>query len=66
MTFKDKIIKGLSLCTTLDEVDYLEDKIQITSQINRHTNAGRELTKELLKLTNQKARELQQAGAVPF
>ena len=66
MTYKDKIIKALSLCETLDDVDYIEQKIERTSQINRRTEVGRVLTRELLNLANQKARQLIREGAVPF
>lgn len=66
MDYKDKIIKAIGFAKTLDEIDYIEEKIRTTSQINRRTLQGRELTSELLNLTNGKARELIDDGAVPF
>ena len=66
MDYKEKIIKALGFAKTLDEIDYIEEKIKTTSQINRRTLQGRELTQELLNLTNGKARELIDDGAVPF
>lgn len=66
MGYKDKIIKALSLVENLDALDYLENKIKNTSQINRRTKQGRELTEELLTLTYKKAQELINSGAVPF
>lgn len=66
MDYKDKIIKAIGFAKTLDEIDYIEEKIKTTSQINRRTLKGRELTSELLNLTNGKARKLIDDGAVPF
>lgn len=66
MEYKDKIIKAIGFAKTLDEIDYIEEKIKTTSQINRRTLQGRELTSELLNLTNGKARKLIDDGAVPF
>lgn len=66
MNYKDKIIKAIGFAKTLDDIDYIEEKIRTTSQINRRTSQGRELTIELLSLTNGKARELIGEGAVPF
>lgn len=66
MDYKDKIIKAIGFAKTLDDIDYIEEKIKTTSQINRRTLQGRELTSELLNLTNGKARELIDDGAVPF
>lgn len=66
MDYKQKIEKAISLAKNLDDIDYLEEKIKTTSQINRRTLQGRELTSELLSLTNKKAREFIENGAVPF
>ncbi len=55
--YKDKIIKALAIVKNIDDIDYLEQKIISTSQINRRTVAGRALTDELLAMTNAKAQE---------
>lgn len=64
--YKDKILKAIEYAETLDDIDFIEEKIKSTPQINRRTNEGKELTNELLKLTNQKAQQLIKEGALPF
>jgi hypothetical protein len=66
MDYKQKIEKAISLAKNIDDIDYLEEKIKTTSQINRRTIQGRELTEELLTLTNKKAREFIDKGELPF
>lgn len=66
LNYKNKVIKALALADNLDQVDFIEKKIESTDKINRHTNAGRELTRELLNLCNARARELIKAGEQPF
>lgn len=66
MDYTSKILQALEKCKTIDQVIEVEEAIKITSQINRRTKAGRELTQELLTLTNQKADILVSEGAVPF
>lgn len=65
-TYKDKILKAIEYAETLDDIDFIEEKIKSTPQINRRTNQGRELTDELLILTNQKAQQLIKEGALPW
>jgi hypothetical protein len=66
MDYKEKILKALSLAENLDQIDYIEEKLKSTDEINRKTKQGRELTEELLALTNKKARELIDSGELPF
>jgi hypothetical protein len=66
MEYKDKILKAISLTDTLENLEFIDEKIRTTSQINRKTKQGRELTQELLTLTNRKAQELINSGAEPF
>lgn len=66
-TYKEKIIQAIEYAETLDDIDYIEEKLKTTPQINRRTKEGRELTNELLNLTNQKARYLiSSKGLLPF
>lgn len=51
---------------TLEELDYIKEKLSVTSQINRRTKAGRELSSELLEQINNKGRELINLGENPF
>lgn len=66
MEYKDKILKAISLTDNLEHLEFIDEKIRMTTQINRKTKQGRELTQELLTLTNRKAQELINSGAVPF
>ena len=66
MEYKEKIIKAIGFAKTLDDIDYIEEKIKSTDKINRRTLQGRKLTSESLDLTNGKARKLIDDGAVPF
>lgn len=66
MEYKDKILKAISLTETLENLEFINEKIRTTSQINRKTKQGRELTQELLTLTFKKLQELINNGAVPF
>lgn len=66
MTYEEKIIKALTLVKDLEQLDYLTEKIQTTSQINRRTLQGRELTSKLLSLINKKGNELIENGEQPF
>ena len=50
----------------LADVDYIKNKIETTQKINRRTLVGRELTEELLRECNKRARELIDAGELPF
>lgn len=64
--YKEKIIKALERCQNIKDLDVLEEKINSTTQINRRTKAGRELTNELLAMLNQKAQEFITNGEQPF
>ncbi len=64
--YKEKIIKALERCQNIKDLDVLEEKINSTTQINRRTKAGRELTNELLAMLNQKAQEFINKGEQPF
>lgn len=66
MDYKDKIIKALKLSKNFDEVDYVQDKIKNTSQINRKTKEGRKLTEELLELVIKRKMYLADNGEQPF
>jgi len=65
-TYKNKIIQAIEYAETLDDIDYIEEKLKVTPQINRRTKEGRELTDELLNKTNQKAQQLIKEGALPW
>ena len=65
-TYKEKVLNAISLAQNINELDYIDEKIKTTLQINRRTVAGRELERELLNLTNQKARQLIENGEPPF
>jgi len=66
MDYEEKIIKAISLAKTLKDLDYIESRLVKTDKINRRTVKGRELTRELLGKINIKARELIEAGELPF
>lgn len=66
MDYKDKIIKALELSKNFDEVDYVQNKIKTTSQINRKTKQGRELTEQLLELVIKRKMYLVDNGEQPF
>ena len=61
-----KFKQAIDLAENLDQLDYVIEKINTTSQINRRTKAGRDLTKKLLKLANDKAQLLINNGEQPF
>lgn len=58
MDYKSKIIKAVSLAEDFDQIDYIQGKIKSTELINRRTKQGRELTEELLNLTQRRKIEL--------
>jgi hypothetical protein len=62
--YRDKVIQALSLAETMDDILLIEDKIRHSQSINRRTNEGRELTKQLLELCWNRWVEL--FGDVPF
>lgn len=66
MPYKAKIERAIELAENLEQLAFIEDKLKTTDQINRRTKAGRELEKELLLLTDEKAKKLINKGAVPF
>lgn len=62
---KNKLTTLLTSFNTLEEVEYLEERLRTTDKINRQTKQGRELTEELLNLCNERAIVLQKTN-VPF
>lgn len=56
--YKQKVIKAVSLAGKISEIEYIEEKIRTTEEINRRTKAGQELTQELLNLCSKKALQL--------
>lgn len=61
-----KFERAIDLAENLAQLDYVIEKINTTSQINRRTKTGRELTQKLLKLANDKAQLLINQGEQPF
>jgi len=61
-----KFKQAIDLAENLDQLDYVIEKINTTSQINRRTKEGRNLTQKLLKLANDKAQLLINQGEQPF
>lgn len=61
-----KFEKAIGLAENLEQLYYVEEKINTTSQINRRTKEGRELTQKLLNLANEKAQLLIKKGEQPF
>lgn len=48
LDYRQKVLKALELAETADDINLIRSKIASTDSINRRTNAGRELTEELL------------------
>ena len=64
---KEKILATIPKLNTVEDVDYLIDKIKRTSTINRRTKAGRELTEELLNACNRHViKIINEQGITPF
>jgi len=61
-----KFKQAIDLAENLAQLDYVIEKINTTSQINRRTKTGRDLTQKLLKLANDKAQLLINQGEQPF
>ena len=61
-----KFKQAIDLAENLEQLDYVIEKINTTSQINRRTKEGRALTQKLLKLANDKAQLLINQGEQPF
>lgn len=66
LNYKEKVEKAIELAENLSQVEYIENKLLETKEINRRTKQGQETTKELLNKLNIKAQELIQAGEQPF
>jgi len=49
-----------------DQLDVIEERLKITSQINRRTKAGRELTKKIEGYIGKVRYELINKGEQPF
>lgn len=65
-TYKEKVEKAIELAENLSQVEYIENRLLETKEINRRTKEGQETTKELLQKLNIKAQELIKAGEQPF
>lgn len=65
-SYKDKVIKAVEFAENLDQLQYIEDKLTVTKEINRRTKKGRELTVELKQIINDKAQLLIKNGELPF
>ncbi len=65
-TYRNKAVIAIEDADNIDKVQELGTIISKSSQVNRRTKAGRELTEELLKLCNNKVQELADAGEEPF
>ena len=66
LTYKEKIIKAVNLADDFEQIEYIQDKINNTEQINRRKQEGRKLTDELLNLTQQRKIYLAENGLLPF
>lgn len=67
LTYKEKIEKALDQAQTLEDIDYIYEKINKTDKINRRTKAGRELTKELNSLYYSKVQNIiKENNITPF
>jgi len=66
-TLKKTLMILLDKLDTLEDIEYLEDKIRKTPKINRRTKLGRELTMELTGACNKKIRKIiSTKGILPF
>jgi len=65
-SYKDKVIKALSLAETADDINLIREKISHTDSINRRTKDGRKLTEELLWMCMQKLQKMVDEGLEPF
>lgn len=66
-SYKDKVLKALSLAETADDINLIRGKIQSTDSINRRTVAGRQLTDELLVMCTQRLNEMiDKENLLPF
>lgn len=63
---EERFTQAILRARTLEELDYIEEKLKKTSQINRRTKAGQILTRELRSKLQDKGRELINLGEVPF
>lgn len=66
LTYKQKVEEAISLADNWQTLDFIREKIETTDQINRHTKEGRDLTKDLLKLLDQRIDNLITKGLEPF
>ena len=57
---------AISLAQNLEQVDYVLEKLKTTSQFNRRTKQGREITEEIKIFANDKAQLLISNGEIPF
>lgn len=67
MSFEVKVYNAVENARTLEDFDYLLEKIESTSFINRRTKQGRELTEKLVDHVLTKRNEaITKFGLVPF
>lgn len=65
--FKRQFKDLLDTCRTLEDFDYVQEKLETTDKINRRTVDGRKLTQELQNLLIQKRLEaINQHNLLPF
>lgn len=66
-TLEKKLTILIFKCDSLDDLEYIEEKIKVTHKINRKTQAGRELTEKLLQTCNQQALKIiKEKQLIPF
>ncbi len=57
-SYKEKVLNALELAETADDINLIRSKVASTESINRRTNAGRELTEELLEKCTRRLNDL--------
>lgn len=65
-TPQSKLTTLLQTYNTLEDIEYLEERLRTTPKFNKRLKRDRETLEELLELCNQRAIELQQQGCLPF
>lgn len=59
-------IKAIDMAETLEDLDYIREKLETTRKINRRTVEGRKETMEIASLITKKAYKLIELGETPF
>lgn len=62
-TFSSRVKLALEKAKTIEDIEYIQEKVDTTDEINRRTIAGRELTKELSELITE---TIKSNGIMPF